>query len=101
MSGIQEILLLVAIVLGIIFLPKLTRRGGSYPPAPRLVRLNRIKLTGKLRLAIAASVFWPLVVAAYFQPWHKDLVPFIYWGIGPVAVCWSLYWVSAGYRKNR
>lgn len=101
MSGFQEILLIVAIIMGIIFIPKMTRRGEPYAPPPRLLRGNRIKFTGKVRLAIAASVFWPIAVAAFLQPWLGDFVPFLYWGILPVAACWSFYWIWAGYKKNR
>ena len=101
MSGFQEILLIVAIIAGIIFLPRITGRGASQPSSPRLVRRRSLKLTAKMRLAIAASIFWPIAVAAYFQPWSKDLVPFLYWSMGPVALGWSVFWIKSGYRKHR
>ena len=83
-SGIQEILLLVAIILGILFLPRILNRGQreekTIAPKPTAV------LSGKMRLAIAASVLWPAVVAAFMQPWKEDLVPFLYIGLGPITL---------------
>ena len=100
MSGFQEILLLAAIVAGIVILPKITRRADMHIPPLRLVRQNRPRLTAKLRLAIAVSVFWPMAVAAYFHPWSGDLITFLYLGLGPVAVGWSIFWIMSGYRKS-
>ena len=39
-----------------------------------------------MRLAIAASAIWPVLIAAFMQPWKQDLFPYLYIGIGPVAV---------------
>jgi len=49
-SGIQEILVLIIIILGILFLPRILNRGGERHSAeanPAVV------LTGRMRLAIA------------------------------------------------
>jgi hypothetical protein len=96
-SGIQEILVLLIIVLGILFLPRILNRGQenrSAVPRPAIV------ISGKMRLAIAASVLWPAVMAAFMQPWTKDLIPYLYLGVGPVALIWITYWVSTGFRKK-
>jgi hypothetical protein len=96
-TGIQEILILVVIILGILFLPRILNRGQEKEPAgpvPPFV------LSGKLRLAIAASILWPAVVAAFIQPWKSDLIPFLYLGLGPVALMWIMYWVLIGFRKK-
>ncbi|MCP4625219.1 MAG: hypothetical protein GY850_17110 [bacterium] len=96
-SGIQEILVLVIIILGILFLPRILNRGGekqSVETKPIVV------LTGRMRLAIAASAIWPALIAAFMQPWKKDLFPYLYLGLGPVAVIWALYWVYTGFRKK-
>ena len=58
-------------------------------------------LGGRTRLAIVATIFWPILVALFLKPWHKDFVPFLYIGIGPVAIGWGIMWVIVGYRKNR
>ena len=97
-SGIQEILVLVAIILGILFLPRILNRGQAEKKtaAPK----PAAALTGKMRLAIAASALWPAVVAAIMQPWKGDLIPFLYFGPGPVGVLWIVYWVFTGFRKR-
>ena len=96
-SGIQEILVLVIIILGILIMPRILSRGGekqSTESKPIVV------LSGKMRLAIAASAIWPVLIAAFMQPWKQELVPYLYLGLGPVAVIWALYWVYTGFRKN-
>ncbi|MEJ2282655.1 MAG: hypothetical protein P8X85_03585 [Desulfobacterales bacterium] len=97
-SGIQEILVLVAIILGILFLPRILNRG----QAKKTVAASRplAVLSGKMRLAIAASALWPAVIAAFMQPWKSDLYGFLYIGLGPVAVLWIIFWVYTGFRKR-
>ena len=97
-TGIQEILVLVVIILGILFLPRILNRGQEKKP-------DDIKpafmLSGKFRAAIAVSILWPAVLATLMQPWKKDPVPFFYLGLGPVALIWILYWVFTGFRRKR
>jgi hypothetical protein len=96
-SGIQEILVLLIIILGILFLPRILNRGGekqSVGTKPVMV------LTGRMRLAVAASFLWPALIAAFIQPWKQDLFPYLYLGLGPVAIVWILYWVLTGFRKK-
>ena len=95
-SGIQEILVLVIIILGILFLPRILNRGQEKRPA---VPRPAIVVSGKMRLAIAASVLWPAVMAVFMQPWAKDLIRYLYLGVGPVAFIWILCWVLTGFRK--
>ena len=96
-SGIQEILVLLIIILGILFLPKIFNRGQEHRPT---VLRPVIVVSGKMRLAIAASVLWPAVMAAYIQPWEGDLSRYLYLGVGPVAFIWIIYWVVTGFRKK-
>jgi hypothetical protein len=96
-SGIQEILVLVIIVLGILFLPRILNRGQEKRPA---VYRSAIVISGKMRLAIAASVLWPAVMAAFMQPWAKDLSHYVYLAVGPVALIWIIYWVLTGFKKR-
>jgi len=96
-SGIQEILVLVIIILGILFLPRILNRGGekqSVKTKPVVV------LTGRMRLAVAASFLWPALIAAFMQPWKQDLFTYLYLGLGPVAIVWILYWVLTGFRRK-
>ena len=96
-SGIQEILLLVIIILGILFLPRILNRG---PEARQAAPRPAIVISGKMRLALAASVIWPAVMAAFLQPWEQDLFRYLYLGVGPVALIWTIYWVLTGFRKK-
>jgi hypothetical protein len=96
-SGIQEILVLVIIILGILFLPRIFSRGQENRPT---VTRPAVVVSGKMRLAIAASVLWPAVTAAFIQPWEKDLSRYLYLGVGPVAFIWTIYWVVTGFRKK-
>ncbi len=95
MSGVNEILIIAAIVAGIFFVPRMM-------PAKRQVLISQkmITLSGRMRLAIAISIIYPLVVAAYFQPWKKDLALFLYVGIGPVALYWLMKWVFTGIKDR-
>jgi hypothetical protein len=96
-SGIQEILVLVIIVLGILFLPRILNRGREIQT---VATKPAVALSGRMRLAIAASVLWPALIAAFMQPWKQDPFPYLYLGVGPVAVVWIVYWVFTGFRKR-
>ena len=96
-SGIQEILVLVIIILAIFFLPRILSRGQEKQVPSRE---PGTALSGKMRLAIAASALWPAVAAAFMQPWKDNLPRYIYIGAGPVAIIWIAYWVFTGFRKR-
>ena len=96
-SGIQEILVLVIIILGILILPRILNRGREKQVA---VIRPAIVLTGRIRMAIAASVIWPALIAAFMQPWKHDLINYLYFGPGPVAIVWITYWVITGFKKK-
>jgi hypothetical protein len=95
-SGIQEILVLVIIILGILFLPRILNRGQENP---RVAAKPAVMLSGRMRLAVAASVLYPALMAVYLQPWKQDPIPFLFLGVGPVAAGWIVYWVVTGFRK--
>jgi predicted Na+-dependent transporter len=98
MSGITEILLIVAIILGLFMLPRLmTRR----PEQDHQIRGGGQPLTGRMRFAILASLLWPVLVAFFLEPWHSHWVSFFYMAVGPVALIWGIYWVFSGFRKER
>mgnify|MGYP000319884887 FL=1 len=94
MSGFQEILLVAVILLGILFIPRmLPRKGAQTSTRPAMV------ISRNLRVAIAASVIYPIVAAAFLQPWRNDLILFLYAGMGPVLLGWLFYWVHTGRKK--
>jgi hypothetical protein len=94
MPGFQEILLVAVILLGLLFVPRMLPRKGAQTSARPAIVISR-----NLRVAIAASVIYPVVAAAFMQPWRKDLLLFLYTGLGPVLLGWLLYWVFTGHRK--
>ncbi len=98
MSGIQEILVIVLIVLGILFIPRIT--GRSDAPRPAAVPRRRW-LTGPTRLAIVVTILWPLGSALFFQPWQNRSPDFYLYGLGPVIVGWCIYWVTAGFVNKK
>ena len=96
MLGLQEILIISAIVVGAICIPRMMHQK---KPAPRIVR-PKFRISGKMRLCLAASIVFPLVTAAFLQPWRKAPVTYLYIGVGPVLLCWLLYWVVLGFRRR-
>ena len=96
-SGIQEILVLVIIILGILFLPRILNRGRE---KPTVAAQSGVVLSGRMRLAIGVSIIWPIMIAAFMQPWKQDFIPYLYLGLGPVVIVWIVYWVLTGFRKR-
>jgi hypothetical protein len=95
LSGIQEILLVVLLVLVVVFLPRL--RSSRRPPPPGGAKAR--PLSGRMRLAIVASILWPVAAAAVTKPWAGDGIRFVYVGLAPVGVAWALRWVLTGFRQ--
>ena len=89
-SGIQEILVILLIILAILFVPRMLPRKQPLLPAATGPRRLAAKLTGRIRLAIVVSVIWLLIAVAYFEPWHRPINPFLYFGICPVAIAWGI-----------
>lgn len=98
-SGVQEILLIALIILGIFLVPRMLKPG----PMPQKIVLRRPfqKLSWGHRLSVVLSVLWPAICALYLKPWQQDMVIFAVVGIGPVAIGWSLKWVLAGVKHKR
>jgi hypothetical protein len=100
-SGFQEILLIGLIVLGIIFLPRLSGRRRIPSNEKRANPRTRVHLTGFLRLAIFVSITWLMATAAYLEPWERPGQQYLFVGAGPVALFWGIFWIAAGFRKHR
>ena len=96
----NEILLIAALVLALIFIPRLnaTRKAGR-PGVPSAVK-SGFGLSGWQRLAILASIVWLVFWAAYYEPWHKEWKLFVYIGAGPVLVLWGAVWALKGAHRN-
>jgi hypothetical protein len=95
-SGLQEILVIVLVIVFILFLPRLTGRGSQKTPSKALQ-----KLSGKLRLAIVASVIWLLLWATFFKPWTGEILAFTLVGLCPIILGWGGLWVIEGFKKKQ
>ncbi len=95
MSGLSEILLITLIIAILFYLPK--RAGGDSPARRRL----RVPLSGRMRLAIVASILYVPAAGYLFNPMDGDPVRFAVFGVGPVILGWAIYWVVLGYRRHR
>lgn len=92
-SGFNEILLVAAIVIAILFIPRLTaNRGGVRQRAAK----SGLTLSGRQRLSILVSIIWVTFWAVYCEPWHGEWQFFAYIGAGPVLVVWGAFWVLRG-----
>ncbi len=96
MSGLQEILVLVLIVIVLFFLPRVVSRPAPAPRPP--VRVKPIP--GKWRLALFVSAAWLVIAALWLQPWAGDLVTFARMGVLPVAAFWGAVWVLSGLKRR-
>lgn len=95
MAGFQELFIIIAIFLGVFFIPRMMSRRA----APAKAGSNR-GLNWKLRLAIAVSVVYLFAAGAYLKPWQRDPMAYLYVGIVPIAVGWLVIWVVAGFKKK-
>ncbi|MFZ0613393.1 MAG: hypothetical protein WAM73_14235 [Desulfobacterales bacterium] len=100
-SGLQEILLILLIGLAIFFLPRLAARRQAPVANSQVNRRPRPRLSGPLRTAILASLVWLFLTAVHFEPWQRDLSPYLYTGAAPVALFWGVLWIVAGFHKHR
>ena len=93
----MEILIIVAIILGIFILPRMLRK----QPEPEIKPLNQIlKLNGWGRMAILVSILWIALLALYLKPWNNGWQIFFYVGLTPVILSWGIYWVFRGFKKK-
>jgi len=101
LSGIQEILVIVVILLAILFIPRMMapqRRPATKPFRPmRSIR----NLSVRWRMGIVISLLWLLGAAVYCRPWQGKLESYLLCGVGPVVIGWCITWVVAGFRPGR
>ena len=97
MSGVTEILLLVAIILGILILPRAFRRSQE----EGIQQVNQgMSLTGWHRLAIIVSVLWLALFALFLKPWYSDWPIYLSVAVCPVGLAWGIYWIFSGFRRR-
>ncbi len=101
LSGIQEILVIVVILLAILFIPRMI----SPRPRPAMKPFRPMRkirdLGARWRLGIVVSIIWILGTAVYFWAWQGTYELFVLLGVGPVIVGWCITWVVAGFRPGR
>ncbi len=97
-SGMNEILLIAAIVLALIFIPRLntSRKTKTAGPGVPSWAKSGIRLSNRQRLAILLSIFWLAFWTVHYEPWHREWKLFIYIGAGPILVTWGLWWALKG-----
>ena len=95
MFGFQEVLIVAVAVVALLFVPRMLSTGNTKRPAARTVHLS-----GVMRVAIVVSVVYPVLAAAWLQPWQDDPIPFVYIGCGPVVLAWLLFWAATGFRRR-
>ena len=108
----QEILVVAAIALAVIFIPRLMGRKTDaeskpqsrpqprpYIPAGNL--LSRIVLPGWMRAAIVLTFLWVAGCAAYFRPWDGNPLWFFCVSLGPAVAFWGGVWAWFGYKKYK
>ncbi len=101
-TGTQEVFVLIIIAVLLFVLPKLVSRNQSRKSTELSFSASISRLSGRMRLAIIASILWPLSVAAYLKPWDSGgMDASLYIGIGPVILGWSIRWIVDGFRKRK
>jgi hypothetical protein len=96
LSGLQEILVLVIIVIVLFFLPRMVPRP-SQAPKPA-VQIKQIP--GKWRLAVFVSLVWLVVAALWLKPWQGSIVLFAGLGALPILIFWGAVWVITGFKRR-
>lgn len=96
MPGFTETLIIIAIILGIIVLP---RRLGRQPERKSRSQMLVMKLNGWQRLAIFVSFLWLVFFVLYLRPWNNGWRVFFYAGVIPVVLYWGIFWIFLGFRK--
>jgi len=94
-SGIQEILVVIFILLVILYLPKRTMRNGG-----QVLAKSNTPVPFRVRLAIVISLVWLATAAGVVHMLARDWTLFGYFGAAPVLLAWGIAWVAAGRRRR-
>lgn len=102
LSGIQEILVIIVILLAILFIPRMMSPQRRPQASKKIRPLGNIRnLSARWRLAIVVSLLWLLGTAVCFRPWQGALEAFLLFGGGPVILGWCIAWVVAGCKSGK
>ena len=97
MSGIQEILVLLILILVLFFMPRVMGRGRAQEGKAFSFK----SVSGKMRAAIAVSFFYMAIFVLVLEPWHHQRLLFVSVGLGPVALGWTIFWVVNGFKGRK
>ncbi len=92
----NEILLIAALVLALIFIPRINASRKSGRPGVSFYAKSRFSLSGQQRLALLASIIWLVFWAVHYEPWQREWKLFVYIGAGPVVMAWGIIWIFKG-----
>jgi len=96
-SGIQEILVLLIIIFVVFLMPRVMGGGREKK------EFSFKRVSGKMRAAMAVSLFYVAIWTLILEPWHHQRLLFVSVGLGPVAFGWTVWWVVEGFpgRKKK
>ncbi len=97
MTGVNEILVLILLIVAILILPRMFRSGSVKNEASAK---NLFHLKPLARAGIVLSLLYPVFFALYLKPWEGgQMISFFSIGILPVILAWSVVWIVTG-RKS-
>jgi predicted Na+-dependent transporter len=102
LSGFHEILLIAALVLGFLYVPRfLSHRGRSSATGESARSWVGTRIGWGMRAVIVVSVLWPVMVGLYTRPWSGSFLGFVRLGVVPVLAFWGVLWIAAGFAGGR
>ncbi|MBU1194674.1 MAG: hypothetical protein KKE62_11165 [Proteobacteria bacterium] len=99
MAGINEILVLILIITGIIILPRVFRPQQTSGKRKTSLAQNLKQMSVKIRIAVCLSLIYPFAAALFLKPWTSGLNFFLLTGILPVIIIWSAIWIISGIKN--
>ncbi len=98
-TGTNELFIIVIIIIILFIIPRLSIR----PAGRDQIRVVKrpIFLSGQMRVAIVASILWPIGVAVFTEPWNGTWPVFLIIGLTPVIIGWAGRWIIAGYKNRK
>ncbi len=97
MTGVNEILVLILLIVAILILPRMFR-SGSVKNETHVKK--RFRLTPLARAGIVLSLVYPVFFALSLKPWEDgQMISFFSIGILPVILAWSIVWIITGRKQ--
>ncbi len=101
MPGPQELTIIALLALGLFLLRRWMLQGGGGEPKVEPAHTPVRAFPAWKRLAIVASILFPVAAALLLEPWDGALRPWLRVGVLPVIAGWGIGWVLLGYRGER